>query len=496
MIYVGINYKFNDILQGFHRIYRFLQKNDVFIDLIYTESEASVRKNVEIKWDGYKKQTDVMTGIIREHGLASINPEETLRRTIGCDRQECKGDQFHVVNNDTVVECASMEANSVDLIITSIPFSFQYEYSCSYNDFGHTETNEIFWQQMDFLAPNLLRILAPGRVMAIHVKDRIVPGGLTGLGFQTLHPFHAEAIYHYQKHGFAFLGMKTVVTDVVRENNQTYRLGWTEQCKDGSRMGCGVPEYVLLFRKPQTDRSTGYADKPVVKAKPMTETPNGEVVPYDYDAGKIVPNSGYSRSRWQLDAHGFARDGGNRLLTPEELELLPHTKIFQKWREESLNCIHDHEHHVANCEVMEADKRLPSTFMIMPPASWHPDCWTDIARMRTLNMEQERRGNVLHLCPLQEGIVNSLIAQFSMEGEKVFDPFLGIGSVAYYAVKKRRYGMGVELNAGYFKDGARYCKMAEANQFVPSLFDLVKDEDEALIDGSEAEVAIAAAGAD
>jgi hypothetical protein len=63
-----------------------------------------------------------------------------------------------------------------------------------------------------------------------------------------------ECIAHFIKHGFAFLARKTIVTDVVRENNQTYRLGWSEQCKDGSRMGAGMPEYLLLL--PQAaDRS-------------------------------------------------------------------------------------------------------------------------------------------------------------------------------------------------------------------------------------------------
>jgi hypothetical protein len=61
------------------------------------------------------------------------------------------------------------------------------------------------------------------------------------------------------------MGMITVVTDVVRENNQTYRLGWSEMCKDGTKMGVGSPEYILLLRKPQSDRSRGYADEPVVK---------------------------------------------------------------------------------------------------------------------------------------------------------------------------------------------------------------------------------------
>src|SRR6185437_6684277 len=128
------------------------------------------------------------------------------------------------------------------------------------------------------------RALKPGRNLIVHVKDRIVPSGMSGLGFQVLYPFHADVIRHYQEHGFAFLGMKTIVTDVVRENNQTYRLGWTEQCKDGSRMGVGLPEYLLLFRKPQTERARGYADEPVVKDKQE-----------------------YTRAQWQLDAHGFAR---------------------------------------------------------------------------------------------------------------------------------------------------------------------------------------------
>lgn len=350
--------------------------------------------------------------------------------------------------------------------------SSQYEYTPSMNDFGHTDSNAHFWQQMDFLSPELLRVLSPGRVMCIHVKDRIVPGGLTGLGFQTLHPFHAEAIFHYQRHGFAFLGMKTIVTDVVRENNQTYRLGWSEQCKDGSRMGCGVPEYILLFRKPPTDSSNGYGDVPIVKLKPVTMTPNGERIPYDYDGGKIVPGTGYSRATWQLDAHGFARSNGNRFLTPEEINLLPHEKIYKLWRQESLSTVYDFDRHVHLGEMLEQEKRLPSTFMAMPPHSWHPDVWTDIARMRTLNMDQQRRGQEMHLAPLQLDTVNRLITQLSMPGETCFDPFSGLGTVVYCALKLGRKGIGIELNARYHADAVRYCREAELQRDVPTLFDL------------------------
>ena len=116
---------------------------------------------------------------------------------------------------------------------------------------------------MDFLTCELLRMLKPGRLACIHVKDRVLFGSVTGEGVPTISPFHAEAIMHYRAHGFQFMGMITVVTDVVRENNQTYRLGWSENCKDGSKMGVGSPEYLLLFRKRQSDRTRSYADVPV-----------------------------------------------------------------------------------------------------------------------------------------------------------------------------------------------------------------------------------------
>lgn len=477
-IYVGISFKFNDFIQSLHRIQRFQQAHPVTIDLIHTEAERSVKAILLDKWQRYTKQCAHMAALIREYGLANISKQAELQRSIGVTRHEVRGKTFTLVNNDTVDEASRMEQDSVGLILTSIPFSSQYEYTASYNDFGHNEDNQAFWAQMDYLTPELLRVLQPGRLACIHVKDRIAPGGLTGLGFQTVQPFHCEAILHYTKHGFAYLGMKTIVTDVVRENNQTYRLGWSEQCKDGSRMGVGMPEYVLLFRKPPTDQGNGYADVPVTKEKPDTELPDGSIIPYDYDAGKIVPGTGYSRGRWQLDAHGFIRSSGNRLLTPEEINSIPHEKIFKLWREESTSTVYDHGRHVLLCETMEREKRLPSTFMVMPPHSWHPSVLTDVARMRTLNMMQERKGNELHLCPLQFDLVDRLITQLSMKGEICFDPFSGLGTVVYCAIKLGRRGYGTELNERYHRDAVAYCKEAEKQRDVPTLFSLMDYERE------------------
>ncbi|MDO9016657.1 MAG: DNA methyltransferase [Deltaproteobacteria bacterium] len=448
MVFVGIGFKAKDIIQAVHRIHRFLQLWACAVHLVYTEAERKVRADLERKWKQHDALVAAMTDLVRRHGLTGGAAAEVGRIALA-PRHEVAGERFTLVHNDTVLETMAMADDSVDLIVTSIPFSTQYEYTPSYNDFGHTDTNDHFFAQLAFLTRELLRVLKPGRVAAIHVKDRIVPGGLTGLGFQTVYPFSDDTVAHFTAHGFAFLARKTIVTDVVRENNQTYRLGWTEQCKDGSRMGAGMPEYLLVFRKPPTDASSGYADQPVVKDKKT-----------------------YTRGRWQFDAHGFMRSSGNRPLRAEDLVGIAHDQMFKRFREYSLSSVYDHAQYVAIAEGVDARNLLPTTFMLLQPQSWHPDVWTDITRMLTLNGAQSAAGRELHLCPLQFDIVDRCIEQYSEPGELVFDPFAGLGTVPMRAVKWKRRGRGHELNARYFADAVAYCRAEEQSVTAPTLFDL------------------------
>lgn len=63
-----------------------------------------------------------------------------------------------------------------------------------------------------------------------------------------------------------------------------------------------------------------------------------------------------------------------------------------------------------------------------------------------------------------------------MEGETVFDPFGGIMTVPYCAMKLKRKAIASELNPRYFLDGAGYCKAADEEQSMPGLFDLLEAE--------------------
>lgn len=476
-IFCGIGYSFRQFIQAIHRIHRFGQSRPVVIHLIYAESEKNVLHVLMDKWARYKQQCQKMSAIIREYGLARDALKTALTRSLGIERSEQRGANHLMVNNDCVEELEITAPDSIDLIVTSPPFSHQYEYSPSWNDFGHSDSNEHFWRQMDFLTHRLFKVLRPGRIAAIHVKDRIISSGLSGMGFQTTYPFHCDCISSFVKHGFGFVGMKTIVTDVVRENNQTYRLGWTEQCKDGTKMGYGLPEYLLFFRKPPSDTTNMYGDVPVEKAKPTCIDESGAAVPFNRDL-PIQPGTGYSRSRWQIDAHGFMRSDGNRPLRPEDFRGLSHEQIFKLFRKYSLSNVYDFENHVRLSEELEVKGILPVTFMLLQPQSWHPEVWTDVTRMRTLNSAQAVKGKEMHLCAMQFDVANRVIAQLSMAGETVLDPFAGIGTVPQCAVKLGRKGFGVELAPGYFTDAANYCKAAEDQIATPTLFDLCELEEQ------------------
>jgi DNA methylase len=452
-VFAGVGHKFNDFIQAVHRTYRFGQAGTVRIDIVHTEAEREIVANLKAKWKRHDEQQERMAELVRTYGLDRLSMQDTLARTIGVTRRVVSGERFMVAHNDAVLEAQLQPEASVDLIVTSIPFANHYEYTPTYNDFGHTDGNDHFWAQMDYLTPELLRMLKPGRMVCVHVKDRVLFQSVTGLGAPTMDYFHEEASFHLRKHGLVKMCTIVVTTDVVRENNQTYRLGYSEMLKDGTKMGTGCSEYVLVFRKPQTDLTRGYADVPVAKT------------PADY-----------SLARWQVDAHNYWRSSGNRLLTADEMARMGPGKLPKFFAEDSLRQVYDYERHVAIGDALAERDALPKLFACLSQASPDPNVWTDVARMRTLNGEQASRAVEKHVCPLQFDIVDRLIERYSNHGELVYDPFHGLGTVGVRAIKAGRRSGGSELSVEYFRDQVHYLRAAEREQATPSLFDFTEQE--------------------
>lgn len=454
MIFVGIDYKFNDFIQAIHRVYRFRQTKEVNIYILFTQNESEVLKALKVKWAKHIELQTEMINLVREYGLNSDKIKADMKRQIFSKPRSSQIGCATVFNNDTVIQHLpeNMKDNSVHMHLTSIPFGDHYEYSDNYNDMGHNNGNDEFFKQMDFLTPNLLRTLKPGRIAAIHVKDRIRYSYQNGTSFTTIDDFSGKTVAHFTKHGFYLIGKITVTTDVVRENNSTYRLGWSEQCKDATKMGVGLPEYILLFRKAPSEMNNAYADEPVTKSK------------IDYDI-----------ARWQLDAHAYWKTDGNRFLTSDEIQKSDFKRIVNHWKNYNLENIYNFQEHLQVCKELEKQDKLSRLFMTLPTHSNQELVWTDINRMNTLNTNQANRKKEKHICPLQLDIIERLINRFTMPGEIVDDPFGGLFSTAYKALEMGRGAISCELNPEYYNDGLFYLKSIEYRINVPTLFDLLKE---------------------
>jgi hypothetical protein len=449
MIFVGIDYKFNDFIQAIHRIFRFRQLFECNVWILHTNHEVHVLKAIKTKWAKHIELNTEMINLVREYGLNADKIKADMKRKIFANVRSAVIGDATVFNNDCVVEWEKKADNSVGLNLSSWPFGDHYEYSDNYNDFGHNHGNDKFFEQCNFLTPHLYRTLMPGRIMAVHVKDRIRYSYQNGTSFTSISDFSGDCVRHCREHGFHLVGKITVTTDVVRENNQTYRLTWGEQRKDATKMGVGLPEYVLLFRKPPSSSDNAYADDPVVK--------------------KI---DDYLLSLWQLDAHAYWKSDGNRLLTAVELSKMDVQAISRWWKKYDQSAIYNFQNHLQVCETLTQQDKLSKLFMTLPPHSTNELVWTDINRMNTLNANQVNRKKEKHICPLQLDIIERLIYRFTNKGDEVADPFGGLFSTAYKALELGRKAFSTELNPDYYDDGLFYLKSIEYKINVPKLFDL------------------------
>lgn len=347
------------------------------------------------------------------------------------------GERYALYHGDSVLALPGLPDASIGLSVSSWPFSDQYAYSPSVNDFGNCDGDDDFFAQTDYLLPQLLRVTIPGRFAIVHCKDRIIYGSRNN-GVRHIEPFSDKVTTAMRKHGWLFFGRITIVTDPVRENNQTNNLPYSELKKDASRFGVGMPEYLLLFRKQHTQTAEGgqWSDERIDSLSDET----------------------YGLPRWQLDANSFWRSSGKRSLLPWEMNG------------------YDYAAHVDY--LNELDRRIElGRAHGQPLPTDAPWVWWDIQRFSVLNGRVAREAeDEKHICPLQLDLIERCITRWSNPDDIVLDYFAGIGSVLWQALKMGRRGVGIELKRSYYELARRFLDDLELQQAQPNFFDLVKQE--------------------
>lgn len=319
---------------------------------------------------------------------------------------EYSGSGWAIHNSDCIEGMHAMPESSVDCTIFSPPFGDLFVYSDNERDLGNAGTGQKFINQYRFFAEALTRVMKPGRMTCVHCTDLPMRKGRDGaIGLQD---FSGDLIKAHTDAGMIYHGRATIWKDPVVEMQRTKALGllYKQIRKDSAMNRVGMPDYMLFFRKggDNPDRIEHCAPGDIKAALPIAR-------------------------RW-LDH--MRREGLCAEVPDDDLlaELIKHAEFdVYEWQ------------------------RLASPV------------WMNINQGNVLNGYRAAKGqhDERHVCPLQLDTIANCLRLYSKPGDVVMDPFNGIGSTGYQAVKSFRKYIGFELKPEYAAQANRNMKDAESS---------------------------------
>lgn len=173
---------------------------------------------------------------------------------------DAHGDNYAIYNGDCVDVVRQMPDESVDFSIYSPPFSNLFVYSDSEADMGNSADDDEFFQHYGYLIEEMFRTTRPGRLSAVHCSD--LPMTMWRDGVVAMKDLSGGIIRAHTDAGWNFHSRITIWKCPVVEMTRTKALGLLHKQlkKDSGRSRVGMPDYLLIFRKPG------------VNPKPITHT--------------------------------------------------------------------------------------------------------------------------------------------------------------------------------------------------------------------------------
>lgn len=297
-------------------------------------------------------------------------------------------DRYSMYCGDCVEVLKGIPDNSIHYSIFSPPFASLYTYSNSDRDMGNSASDTEFYEHFKFLIKELYRVLMPGRLLSFHCMD--LPMMKSRDGVIGLKDFPGELIRMFTEAGFIYHSRVAIWKDPLVEATRTKALGLLHKqiCKDSSMCRQGLPDYLVTMRKP--------GENPELIAHPEG---------FDSYIGEDEPE-GAKIERPQPDAEKYEKK--------EKYNEVP-VYSHQVWRK------------------------------------YASPVWMDIRQSNTLNGKSAREEqDERHICPLQLDVIARGINLWTNVNDIVLDPFAGIGSSNYVALKMGRRTIGVELKENYY----------------------------------------------
>lgn len=300
---------------------------------------------------------------------------------------------YAIYQGDSCDLIRAIPGESIHYGVHSPPFEGLYKFSNYDRDISNNE-GAGFWEHYAFLITELFRVTMPGRLHSVHCMQ--LPTSKTKHGFIGIRDFRGEIVRAYQDAGWIFHSEVCIWKDpvVAQQRTKSLRLLHKQIVKDASMSGQGLADYVVTFRKP------GENMEPV---KGTLERFVGADDALDLSRAAYSVYAAQHRAEWGSD--------------PWPYDKWVSVLIWQRYAS---------------------------------------PVWSDINQTRTLQYRGGRdEKDEQHISPLQLDVIERCIDLWTMPGDVVLTPFLGIGSEVYAAVEMGRRGVGFELKPSYFRQAIR-----------------------------------------
>jgi DNA modification methylase len=417
----NINYSSEEKYQYERRVYRFGQAHKVSHDIVAMDTEDAILSALDRKEKQISETTKEVIQHMDIHDLSKA--KKTIKKTSGYKEDEYKSKYWRLLLGDSCQRTKELDNQSVDTIVTSVPFPAMYAYTNLDEDIGNYETAESLCEHLKYVFAGMLPKMKPGGIAHIHIAQ--------GVAFQNRHgyaglwDFRGPLVAMMKEIGWEFYSEITIEKDPQTQaaRNNSHPLMQKTVFSDASALGASVPDYLLLFKVPgKKERITA------LLAEDFEDSEGNKI--YKDSAG----NYHYSgRENFQHNA----------LLSDPEIQgkyNSPNGWItMDMWINWASNVWLMYRKGMKWWEGINVTRVLGS-----------------LLNSKTGEREgygiREGRGedDEQHLCELQLDVIERCVAIHTKPGDIVCDPFNGIGSVGYQSLLMGRRYIGIELKSSYF----------------------------------------------
>lgn len=263
VIFFGLSDSYESFYQAIRRCWRFGQKSKVNCHIITTDIEGNIVENIKRKEvDAMKMRremiehmSDISKTELNEKPISSFNYRTDVFKNHRCE--------LHLGDNIDLIK--TLQDDSVGFSMFSPPFASLFTYTNSIRDMGNCRDKNDFLTHFKFLVAELHRVMMPGRLIAIHCMN--LPMTITHDGVMGMHDFRGDIIRLFQDEKFIFHSEICIWKDPLIQAVRTkvLSLAHKQVCKDSSRCGTGIPDYVVVMRK------QGDNPKPIERKHGFTE---------------------------------------------------------------------------------------------------------------------------------------------------------------------------------------------------------------------------------